>query len=178
MSMRRAATLGPPEAGVATYNVVAAFPSPESARMAADALGRVPIPADRITLTPAEEGLAGQWPAPYGYEERREVSSSVATGAILGAIIGGVGALVLAGLIGGLVGADLSALVLLCIMLFGAVGVGAIGGFVGGVQSRRSSEIRTRRGLLWRRWLPQILWSAGGTSVGGLRSPRAAERPS
>src|SRR5438034_8476317 len=62
MSMRRAATLGPPEAGVATYNVVAAFPSPESARMAADALGRVPIPADRITLTPAEEGLAGQWP--------------------------------------------------------------------------------------------------------------------
>ena len=132
MSMRRAATLGPPEAGVATYNVVAAFPSPESARMAADALGRVPIPADRITLTPAEEGLAGQWPAPYGYEERREVSSSVATGAILGAIIGGVGALVLAGLIGGLVGADLSAPVLLCIMLFGAVGVGAIGGFVGG----------------------------------------------
>src|SRR2546426_7345734 len=78
MSMRRAATLGPPEAGVATYNVVAAFPSPESARMAADALGRVPIPADRITLTPAEEGLAGQWPAPYGYEERRGGSTPLA----------------------------------------------------------------------------------------------------
>jgi hypothetical protein len=132
MSMRRAATLSPPEAGVATYNVVAAFPSPESARIAADALARVPIPADRIALAPAEEGLAGQWPAPYSYEERREVNSSVATGAVLGAIAGGVGALVLAGLIGGLVGADLSALVLLCLMVFGAVGVGAIGGFLGG----------------------------------------------
>src|SRR5436309_5002071 len=104
MSMRRAATLGPPEAGVATYNVVAAFPSPESARMAADALGRVPIPADRITLTPAEEGLAGQWHAPYGYEERRRSSSYVTTGAILGGIIGGVGGWGLAGLLGGLVG--------------------------------------------------------------------------
>ncbi len=132
MSMRPAATLGLPEAGTATYNVVAAFPSPESARMAADALARVPIPADRISLSPAEEGLAGQWPAPYSYEERREVNSSVATGAVLGAIIGGVGALVLAGLVAGLVNADLSALVLLFIMVFGAVGVGAIGGFMGG----------------------------------------------
>lgn len=132
MSMRPAATLGPPEAGTATYNVVAAFPSPESARMAADALARVPIPADRIALSPADEGLIGQWPAPYGYEERRQINSSVASGAVLGAIIGGVGALVLAGLIAGLVNADLSALVLLCIMMFGAVGVGAIGGFMGG----------------------------------------------
>src|SRR3989449_11618873 len=122
MSMRRAATLGSTEAGVATYNVVVAFPSPESARMAADALGRVPIPADRITLTPAEEGLAGQWPAPYGYEERREVSSSVATGAILGAIIGGVGALGLARRIWGVCGADLSGPVPVCLMVFGARG--------------------------------------------------------
>src|SRR2546422_9071331 len=89
MSMRRAATLGPPEAGVATYNVVAAFPSPESARMAADALGQVPIPADRITLAPAEEGLAGQWPAPYGYEERRGGTRSVRAGAIFGATFWG-----------------------------------------------------------------------------------------
>src|SRR3989442_14864137 len=86
MSMRRAATLGPPEAGVATYNVVAAFPSPESARMAADALGQVPIPADRITLAPAEEGLAGQWPAPYGHEERRGGHRPPAPGGILRAI--------------------------------------------------------------------------------------------
>jgi len=100
--------------------------------MAADALARVPIPADRIALAPAEEGLAGQWPAPYSYEERREINSSVATGAVLGAIVGGVGALVLAGLIGGLVGAGPSALTLLSIMVFGAVGVGAIGGFMGG----------------------------------------------
>ena len=132
MSMRPAATLGSPEAGAVSCNVAAAFPSPESARMAADALARVPIPADRIALTPAVEGLAGQWSAPYSYEERREINSSVATGAVLGAIVGGVSALVLAGLIGGLVGAGLSALVLLCIMVFGAVGVGAIGGFMGG----------------------------------------------
>src|SRR2546422_11613685 len=131
MSMRRAATLGSTEAGVATYNVVVAFPSPESARMAADALGRVPIPADRITLTPAEEGLAGQWPAPYGYEERREVSSSVATGAILGAIIGGGGALVLAGLIGGLVGAGLNGPFLLLHILVRARRLGGIWGFFG-----------------------------------------------
>ena len=89
MSMQPAATLGPPEAGVPTYNVAAAFPSPEAARMAADALARVPIPPDRIALTPGEEGLPAQWPAPYGFEERREVNSSVATGAVLGAIIGG-----------------------------------------------------------------------------------------
>src|SRR5437870_13889470 len=127
MSMRRAATLGPPEAGVATYNVVAAFPSPESARMAADALGRVPIPADRITLTPAEEGLAGQWPAPYGYEERREGSSSVARGAIPGAIIGGVCGLVPPRLTGGLVGAALRGRVLPWILLLGAVGGRATG---------------------------------------------------
>jgi hypothetical protein len=132
MSTQPAATLGQPEAGVATYNVVAAFPSPESARTAADALARIPIPADRIALAPAEEGVAAQWPAPYNFEERREVNSSVATGGVLGAIIGGVGALVLAGLIGGLVGAGLSALSLLSIMVFGAVGVGAIGGFLGG----------------------------------------------
>ena len=132
MSMPPAATLGQPEAGPVIHNVVAGFPSPESARIAADALARVPIPADRIALAPAEEGLAAQWPAPYSYEERREVDSSVATGAVLGAILGGVGALVLAGLIAGLVGADLSALALLCIMVFGAVGVGAIGGFMGG----------------------------------------------
>ena len=130
--MQPAATLGPPEAGVPTYNVAAAFPSPEAARMAADALARVPIPPDRIALTPGEEGLPAQWPAPYGFEERREINSSVATGAVLGAVIGGVGALVLAGLIGGLVGAGLSALSLLSIMVFGAVGVGAIGGFMGG----------------------------------------------
>src|SRR5262249_19157709 len=126
MSMRSAATLNPPEAGAEAYNIAAAFPSPAAARMAADALARVPLPADRIPLGPAEEGLGVQWPAPYSQEERREVNRYVATGAILGAIIGGVGALVLAGLLTGLIGAGPSALSLLCIMVFGAVGVGAI----------------------------------------------------
>jgi predicted lipid-binding transport protein (Tim44 family) len=137
MPIRPAATLGPPDAGVSTYSIAAAFPSPESARMAADSLARIPIPADRIALAPPEDGLARQLPGPYNFEERREVNSSVAAGAVLGAIIGGVGALVLAGLMGGLVGGDLSALTLLCIMVFGAVGVGAIGGFLGGSTSQQ-----------------------------------------
>ena len=123
-------TLGRPEAAPTTHNVAAAFPSIESARTAADALAAVPIPADRIALAPADEGLAGQWPAPYSYEERREVSSTVASGAVLGAIIGGVGALVLAGFIGSIFNTDLSAFVLLFVMAFGAVGVGALGGFM------------------------------------------------
>src|SRR5439155_24168386 len=65
MSMRPAATLGQPEAGPGTHNVVAGFPSPESAPIAADALARCPIPADRIALGAAHEDLAPQWPAPY-----------------------------------------------------------------------------------------------------------------
>jgi hypothetical protein len=60
------------------------------------------------------------------------VSSSVATGAVLGGIIGGVGALVLAGLLGAILNIDLSAFVLLFVMAFGAVGVGALGGFMSG----------------------------------------------
>src|SRR5207237_651501 len=163
MSMRPAATFGPPEAGVATYNVVAAFPSPESARAAADALARIPIPADRIALAPAEEGLAAQWPAPYSYDERREVNSSVATGAVLGAIIGGVAALVLAGLIGGLVGAGLSALVLLCIMVFGAVGVGAIGGFMGGSMPQQPTSKETTQ--VWPRVSVQCQGDAEGSAA-------------
>jgi hypothetical protein len=99
--------------------------------MAADALASVPIPANKISLAPAERGLAGQWPGPYNYEERREINSSVTSGAIIGAIVGGVAALVLAGLISTMFGASISALVLLCIMVFGAVGVGALGGFMG-----------------------------------------------
>jgi len=99
--------------------------------MAADALAAVPIPADKIALSPAERGLAGQWPGPYNYEERREANSSVTSGAIIGAVVGGVAALVLAGLISAMLNVDISALVLLCIMVFGAVGVGAIGGFMG-----------------------------------------------
>jgi hypothetical protein len=131
MSTRIAATMGRPEAEPARSNVVAAFPSVESARMAADALAAVPIPADKIALSPAERGLAGQWPGPYNYEERREANSSVTSGAIIGAVVGGVAALVLAGLISAMLNVDISALVLLCIMVFGAVGVGAIGGFMG-----------------------------------------------
>src|SRR2546428_2167458 len=131
MSMRPAATLGQPEAGPVTHNVVGGFPSPESARIAADALARVPIPADRIALAPAEEGLAAQWPAPYSYEERREVDSSVATGADLWAILGGVSAMALAGLIASLVVDKLQALALLGIMVLVAVGDGETVGIMG-----------------------------------------------
>jgi hypothetical protein len=125
------ATLGRPDNGEPVAdNVVAAFPSIESARMAADALGSGLIPADKITLAPGED--VGQWPAAYAHDERRQVSSTVASGAILGGLIGGVGALVLAGAIAAMVNADISAFVLLSVMVFGAVGVGAIGGFVSG----------------------------------------------
>jgi hypothetical protein len=133
------ATLERPEAAPSKYSVVAAFPSIESARMAADALAIVPIPADRIALSPAEEGLAGQL-APYNFDERREVSSAVASGAVIGALIGGVGALVLAGLIAAIINADLSAVILLSVMIFGAVGVGALGGFMSGSTLDRPSE--------------------------------------
>jgi uncharacterized protein (DUF697 family) len=126
------ATLERPEAAPSRHRVVAAFPSIESARMAADALAAIPIPADKIALSPAEEGLAGQLAAPYNFDERREVSSSVASGAVLGALVGGVGALVLAGLIAAVFNADLSAVILLSVMVFGAVGVGALGGFMSG----------------------------------------------
>ena len=68
--------------------MVAAFPTIESARIAADSLGIALIPANRISLIPAEEGMAGQWPAAYSYAERRYVSSTVSSGAILGAIAG------------------------------------------------------------------------------------------
>ena len=125
-------TLPPPDSGPVLYNVVAAFPTIESARIAADSLGVALIPANRISLIPAEEGMAGQWPAAYGYAERRYVSSTVSSGAILGAIAGGVGALVLAGLVASIANAELSAVVLLAVGAFGAVGVGALGGFMSG----------------------------------------------
>jgi hypothetical protein len=125
-------TLPRPDAGPVLNNIVAAFPTIESARIAADALGVALIPANRISLIPAEEGMAGQWPAAYSYDERRYVSSTVSSGAILGALAGGVGALVLAGLVASMVNADLSAVVLLSVGVFGAVGVGALGGFMSG----------------------------------------------
>jgi hypothetical protein len=124
-------TLEMPEAAPSRHSVAAAFPSVESARMAADALATVPIPADKISLSPAEAGVAAQL-APYNFEERREVSTSVASGGILGAVVGGVGALVLAGLIAAIVGADLSGFILVSVMIFGAVGGGALGGFMSG----------------------------------------------
>ena len=125
-------TLPRPDAGPVSHNVVATFPTIESARVAADALGVAMIPADKISLIPAEEGMAGQWPAAYRYDERRQVSSTVSSGAILGALLGGVGSLVLAGLVASIANADLSALVLLAVGVFGAVGVGALGGFMSG----------------------------------------------
>jgi hypothetical protein len=125
-------TLPRPDAGPVSHNVVAAFPTIESARVAADALGVALIPANRISLIPAEEGMAGQWPAAYSYDERRYVSSTVSSGAILGALLGGVGSLVLAGAISSIANAELSAVVLLAVGVFGAVGVGALGGFMSG----------------------------------------------
>jgi hypothetical protein len=132
-------TIERPDALLISHTVVAAFPSIESARTAADALAGVAIPADRIALAPAEEGVPGQWAAPYGYEERNAVSSTVASGAVLGALIGGVGALVLAGLLGAFFNVDLSGFVLLFVMAFGAVGVGALGGFMNGSPLDRST---------------------------------------
>jgi hypothetical protein len=105
-------------AGKAGTKVVAAFPTIESARIAADSLGVALIPANRISLIPAEEGIAGQWPAAYSYAERRYVSSTVSSGAILGAIAGEVGALVLAGLVASMANAELSAVVLLAVGAF------------------------------------------------------------
>jgi hypothetical protein len=111
---------------------VATFPTIESARIAADALGIALIPANRISLIPAEEGLAGQWPAAYNYAERRYVSSAVYSRAILGALLGGVGSLVLAGLVASIANTELSAVILLTVGGLGAVGVGAMAGFIGG----------------------------------------------
>ena len=64
--------------------------------------------------------------------ERRYVSSAVSSRAILGALLGGVGALVLAGLVASLANAELSAVTLLTVGGLGAVGVGAMAGFIGG----------------------------------------------
>jgi hypothetical protein len=125
-------TLPPPDAGPVSHNVVAAFPTIESARVAADSLGIALIPANRISLIPAEEGMAGQWPAAYNYAERRYVSSAVSSRAILGGLLGGVGALVLTGLVASIANTELSAVILLTIGALGAVGVGAMSGFIGG----------------------------------------------
>jgi hypothetical protein len=92
----------------------------------------VSIPADKITLAPAETGPIAQHAAPYQFDERREVSTSVASGAIIGGLAGAVGALAVAGLVSAIANIELGAFVLLSAMLFGGVGVGAIGGFMSG----------------------------------------------
>ena len=126
----------------AAYNVVAEFMDLRSARKAITALRRGTIEADNISLMgPAADEAAGQ--AETGTADTRVaqyLGSRVGSGATAGAIVGAVAGLLIGGLSAGALGADVSAGVLLAVMLFAAIGFGAIGGFVAGMSSLQMAE--------------------------------------
>jgi hypothetical protein len=124
------------------YNVVAEFPDLKSARTAIDALSRATIEADNISLLgPAADEAAGQTnTAAADSKIARYLGSRVGTGAIAGSLAGAVAGLLIGGAASGLFGVDVSAGVLLAVMLFGAVGFGAIGGFLAGMSSLQMAE--------------------------------------
>ena len=70
----------------------------------------------------------------------RYLSSRVGSGAIAGGLAGAVAGLFLGGFAAGVLGADVSAGMLLAVMLFGAIGFCAIGGFVAGMSSLQMAE--------------------------------------
>jgi len=141
---QRAPSQGPRITGgeFSAYNVVAEFPDLRTARGAIDALSRATIEADSISLLgPAAEEAAGQTQTGAADTKiARYLSSRVGTGTVAGALAGAVAGLLIGAIAGGVVGADVSAGMLLAVMLFGAVGFGAIGGFLAGMSSLQMAE--------------------------------------
>jgi hypothetical protein len=141
---QRPASQGPRITGgeFSAYNVVAEFPELKSARAAIDGLSRATIEADNISLLgPAAEEAAGQTQTGAADSQiARYLSSRVGTGAVAGTLAGAVAGLLIGGIASGVFGADVSAGMLLAVMLFGAVGFGAIGGFLAGMSSLQMAE--------------------------------------
>ena len=124
------------------YNVAAEFPDLKSARAAIDALSRGTIEADNISLLgPAADEAAGQTHAgATDAQIARYLSTRAGTGAVAGALAGAVAGLLIGGIASGLLGANVSAGMFLAVMLFAAVGFGAIGGFLAGMSSLQTAE--------------------------------------
>jgi hypothetical protein len=141
---QRPASQGPRISGgeFSAYNVVAEFPDLKSARAAINALSRGTIEADNISmLGPAAEQAAGE-ATTVGADTRiaQYLGTRVGTGTVAGALAGAVAGLLIGGIASGASGVGVSAGVLLAVMLFGAVGFGAIGGFLAGVGSLQMAE--------------------------------------
>jgi len=124
------------------YNVAAEFPDLKSARSAIDALSRGMIEADNISLLgPAADEAAGQTHTGAADAQiARYLSTRAGTGAVAGGLAGAVAGLLISGIASGVLGADVSAGMLLAVMLFAAVGFGAIGGFLAGMSSLQMAE--------------------------------------
>jgi hypothetical protein len=141
---KRPASQGPRVTGAefSAYNVVAEFPDLESARVAIDALSQGTIEADNISMTgPAADEAAGTTETgAVDSQLARYLSSRVGSGAMAGALAGAVAGLFLGGFAAGVLGADVSAGMLLAVMLFGGIGFGAIGGFIAGMSSLQPAE--------------------------------------
>jgi len=141
---QRPASQGPRITGgeFSAYNVVAEFADLKSARGAIDALSRGTIEADNISLLgPAADEAAGQ--AHTGAADgqiARYLGTRAGTGAVVGAVSGAVAGLLIGAIASSLFGADVSAAMLLAVMLFAAVGFGAIGGFLAGMSSLQVAE--------------------------------------
>lgn len=142
--VRNPASQGPRVAGpdLAAYNVVAEFADLKAARKAINALGRARIEADNISMIgPAAEETAGQTEtAAADTPLAQYLSTRVGSGATAGTLGGAVAGLVIGGFAAGVLGVEVSAGMLLAVMLFAAVGFGAIGGFVGSMFSLQAAD--------------------------------------
>jgi len=141
---KRPASRGPRVTGseFSAYNVVAEFPDLESARAAIDALSRGTIDAGNISMTgPAADEAAAPTDAGSANTPLAQfLSTRVGSGAMAGGLGGSIAGLLLGGFAAGFLGADVSAGMLLAVMLFSAIGFGAIGGFLAGVSSLQTPE--------------------------------------
>ncbi len=141
---KRPASQGPRITGseFSAYNVVAEFPDLESARAAIDALSEGTIEPDNLSMTgPAADEAANQTNTGVADTKlARYLSTRVGSGAIAGGLGGAIAGLLLGGFAAGFLGADVSAGMLLAVMLFGAIGFGAIGGFLAGMSSLQTAE--------------------------------------
>lgn len=141
---RRPASQGPRISGpdLAAYNIVAEFEDLKSARKAINALSRATIEADNISLLgpAADEAAAEPDTGSTDTQIARYMTSRVGSGATAGVIIGAVAGLLIGGFSAAALGANISVGVLLAVMLFAAIGFGAIGGFIAGMSSLQMAE--------------------------------------